>query len=186
METPRIRIDNIDDICVLICYIIYSLGCPLSKSQLAEITSLEEAVNYFDLSNAFEKVRGRLCIEIDVDGETYLNNSSMGIMAAKSLGASLPLSVREKMFREAVRVYTRDAMGKKGSFLAIRYIKNADETCTVGITIMDESTARQKYYDAITAQNEEEAERIKDKVKANSRDFAEYLNSYFDKGEDDV
>lgn len=186
MDTPRIRVDNVDDICVLICYLIYSLGCPLSKSQLAEITSLEDAVNYFDLSNALEKVRGHLCTEIDVDGETYLNNSPVGIMTAKSLGASLPLSIREKMFREAVRVYTRDAMQKKGSFLSVRYIKNADETCTVGITVMDEKIARQKYYVAVTAGNEEDAERIKSKVSANSKKFAEYLNTYFDMRENDV
>lgn len=186
MDTPRIRIDNVDDICVLICYLIYSLGCPLSKSQLAEITSLEDAVNYFDLSNALEKVRGHLCIEIDIDGETFLNNSPKGIKAARDLGASLPLSVREKMFREAVRVYTRDAMRKKGSFLSVRYIKNADETCTVGITVMDESTARQKYYVSVTAKNEEEAERIKHRVSADSQKFTEYLNTYFDKDENDV
>ncbi|MDE6728109.1 MAG: DUF4364 family protein, partial [Oscillospiraceae bacterium] len=150
METPRIRIDEIDDICVLICYLIYSLGCPLSKSQLAEITSLEDAVNFFDFSNALDKVRGHLCAETDVDGETVYTNTPKGIKAARDLGASLPLSVREKMFSEAVRVYTRDAMKKKGSFLSVRYIKNADDSCTVGITVMDETTARQRYYLEIT------------------------------------
>lgn len=179
MEVPRIRIENVDDICVLICYLIYSLGCPLSKSQLAEITSLEEAVNYFDLSSAIEKIRGHLCIETYTDGETVYSNTPNGIKAARDLGASLPLSIREKMFSEAVRVYTRDAMKKKGSFLSVRYIKNVDDTCIVGITVMDEQTAGRKYYVEVTAKDEQEAEAIKHKVIADAKDFARYLDDYF-------
>lgn len=181
METPRIRIDEVDDICVLICYLIYSLGCPLSKSQLCEITSFEDAVNFFDLANALEKVRGHLCVETDVDGETVYSNTPTGIKAARDLGASLPLSIREKMFSEAVRVYTRDAMKKKGTFLSVRYIKNADETCTVGITIMDETTARKKYYVELTAENEQFAEDLKHKIKTDGRAFAKMLDEYFGK-----
>lgn len=179
MEVPRIRIENIDDICVLICFLIYSLGCPLSKSQLVEITSFEDAVNYFDLSSALEKVRGHLCIETYVDGETVYSNTPNGIKAARGLGTSLPLSVREKMFSEAVRVYTRDAMKKKGSFLSVRYIKNVDETCIVGITVMDEQTARQKYYVEVTAKDELEADTIKRKVTDDAKGFAQYLDGYF-------
>ncbi len=179
MQVPRIRVEEIDDICVLICYLIYSLGCPLTKTQLIEITSFEDAVNYFNLTQALEKISGHLCDETDVDGETVYNNTPMGIKAARELGASIPLSVRDKMFKEAVRVYTRDAMKKKDSFLAVRYIKNADESCTVGITIMDEDTARQKYYIEIAANSTEQADQIKQKVKEDPKSFSEYLDGYF-------
>ncbi len=179
MQVPRIRIEEIDDICVLICHLIYSLGCPLTKTQLIEITSFEDAVNYFNLTQALEKISGHLCDETDVDGETVYNNTPMGIKAAKELGSSLPLSVRDKMFKEAVRVYTRDAMKKKDSFLAVRYIKNSDESCTVGITVMDKDTARQKYYIEIAANNTGQADRIKQKVKDDPKAFAEYLDNYF-------
>lgn len=181
MEVPRIRIDDIDDICVLICYLIYSLGCPLTKGQLAEITSFEDAVNYFDLVSALGKVSGHLCTEADTDGEIVYTNTPKGIKAARDLGASLPLSVREKMFSEAVRVYTRDAMTKKGSLFSVRYIKNADGTCTVGITIMNEATARRKYYIEIAAKDEQEAELIKHKVKSDLKNFIKSLDGYFSK-----
>lgn len=181
MQVPRIRVDEIDDICVLVCYIIYSLGCPLTKEQLVEITSLEEAVNYFNLSQALEKLSGHLCEETDLDGEIVYNNTPNGIKAARELGATLPLSVRDKMFKEAVRVYTRDAMQKKGAFLAVRYIKNADGSCTVGITMMNEDTARQKYYLEVTAENAEQADKIKQKIKDDPKGFARYLDGYFGK-----
>ncbi len=179
MQVPRIRVDEIDDICVLVCYLIYSLGCPLTKTQLVEITSLEDAVNYFNLMQALDKISGHLCDETDIDGEVVYNNTAKGIKAARELGATLPMSVRDKMFKEAVRVYTRDAMQKKGSFLAVRYIKNADGSCTVGITVMDEDTARQKYYVEVAAKNTEQADLIKQKVKGDPKAFAEYLDSFF-------
>lgn len=179
MEIPRIRIEEVDDICVLICYLIYSLGCPLSKNQLVEITSLEDAVNYFTLTQALEKVDGHLCEVSDIDGETVYNNTPTGIKAARDLGATLPLSVRDKMFSEAVRVYTRDAMTKKGSFLAVRYIKNSDGSCTVGITVMDETTSRKKYYTEVTVANESKADVIKHKLKSDPKSFARCLDDFF-------
>lgn len=179
VEIPRIRIEDVDDVCVLICYLIYSLGCPLSKNQLVEITALEDAVNYFNLVQALEKVGGHLCEEAEIDGELVYNNTPTGIKAAKELGATLPLSVRDKMFSEAVRVYTRDAMTKKGSFLAVRYIKNADGSCTVGITIMDETSSREKYYAAVTVDSEEKADIIKKKAKSDPKALAKLLDDYF-------
>ena len=68
---------------------------------------------------ALEKASGHLLNVTDVDGELVYSNTAMGIKAAKDLGAALPLSVRDKMFKEAVRVYTRDAMKRNRSFLGI-------------------------------------------------------------------
>ena len=44
-EVPRIRIDDVNKIRILVCHLIYSLGCPLNRDQLVEITSLEQAGN---------------------------------------------------------------------------------------------------------------------------------------------
>lgn len=179
MIVPRIRIEEVDDICVLICYLIYALGCPLTKEQLIEITSLEEAVSYFDLMQALENVSGRLCTEVELNGEIAYANTPSGIKVARELGGSLPLSIREKMFEEAVRIYTRDSMKKKGTFLSVRYIKNSNGTCTVGINVTDTNTAKQKYYISIETENEQAAELIKQKVKKDPNAFARYLDDYF-------
>lgn len=180
MDTPRIRVSEIDDICVLICHLIYSLGCPLSKDELIEITSFEDAVNYFNLSAALEKSSGHLLNVTDIDGELFYSNTPLGIKAAKDLVAELPLSVRDKMFKEAVRVYTRDAMKKNSSFLAVRYITNPDGTCTLGVTVMDEVTAKQKYYIEIAAENSERADFIKNKIKQDPKAFKRYIDDYFE------
>lgn len=179
MEVPRIRVSDIDDICVLICHLIYSLGCPLSKSELIEITSLEDAVNYFNLMSALEKASGHLLDVTDIDGEIVYSNTAMGIKAAKDLGSSIKPSVRDKMFKEAVRVYTRDAMKKNSSFLAVRYIQNSDGSCTIGVRIMDEESAKQDYYLEIAAKNAENADFIKSKIKQDPKAFKTYLDNYF-------
>lgn len=179
MEIPRIRVENIDDICVLICHLIYSLGCPLSKNQLIEITSLEDAVNYFGLMKALEKADGHLLSAVETDDEIIYSNTEFGTKAARELGSEIPLSVRDKMFKEAVRVYTRDAMKKKGSLIAVRYIQNSDKTCTIGVRIMDEETTKQKYFLEMSAENTEKADFIKNKIKSNPKAFMKYLDDYF-------
>lgn len=179
MEIPRIRVENIDDICVLLCHLIYSLGCPLSKNQLIEITSLEDAVNYFGLIKALEKANGHLLSAVETDDETVYSNTEFGTKAARELGSTIPLSIRDKMFKEAVRVYTRDAMKKKGSLVAVRYIQNSDKTCTIGVRIMDEETTKQKYFLEMSAENAERADFIKNKIKNNPKAFVKYIDDYF-------
>ncbi|MCH5208878.1 MAG: DUF4364 family protein [Oscillospiraceae bacterium] len=181
MDIPRIRVEAIDDICVLICHLIYSLGCPLSKNQLIEITSLEDAVNYFGLMKALDKANGHLLSAIEADDEIIYSNTDFGIKAARELGSSVPLSVRDKMFQEAIRVYTRDAMKKKGTMTAIRYVVNPDGTCTIGVRITDEETTKQKYFIEMNADNPEKADYIKNKIKNNPHDFTKYLDDYFSK-----
>lgn len=180
METPRIRIDNVDQISILVCHLIYSLGCPLSKDQLIEITSLEQAVNYFDLMQALETIGERLCTVEIIDGQEVYSNTKLGVKAAKEFGNDLPASVREKMFEEAVKVYTRDAM-KKESLLAVRYAQNANGTCTIGISVKNEATGRQKYFLNVYTENTEAAEQIKNKLKASPKQFSDYLDDYFNK-----
>lgn len=178
-EIPRIRVDDIQSIRILVCHLIYSLGCPLSKTQLIEITSLEQAVNYFDLIEALEGIEERLCTIEIFDEEILYSNTKLGDAAAREFSSSLPASVREKMFDEAVKVYTRDAM-KKNNLFAVRYAENENGTCTIGISIKSEITGRQKYYLNIYAENKQQAEQIKEKIKQNPQSFREHLDKYFE------
>lgn len=177
-ETPRIRIEDKEHIKILVCHLIYSLGCPLSKEQLMEITSYEQAVNYFDLVEALDTIGERLCIVTERDGTIFYANTALGIKAAKELSNELPVSVREKMFDEAVRIYTRDAM-KQNAMLSVRYAQSPNGCCTMGISIKDENTGRQKYYLNIYTDTSEQAENIKSKIKSNPEKLREHLDNFF-------
>ena len=72
-EQPRIRIDDVNKIRILVCHLLYSIGCPLNRDQLIEITSLEQAVNYFDLMEALDGITGRLCTCQEVNGSVRLS-----------------------------------------------------------------------------------------------------------------
>ncbi len=177
-SVPRITIDDKDKIRILVCHLIYSLGCPLTKNQLIEITSLEQAVNYFDLIDALNGIDEHLCEVTEVDGETSYSNTAVGNHAARELSYELPASIREKMFEEAVKVYTRDAI-KNDRLYAVRYAENDNGTCTVGILIKSESSGKQQYYLNIYAENKTQAEKIKDTFKNDPDRFRKLLNDYF-------
>ena len=101
-EIPRIRIDDVNEIRILVCHLIYSLGCPLTRDQLAEITSLEQAVNYFDLMEALDGITARLCTCQEVNGVPVYANTKLGDAAAREFGSELPQSIRDKIFEESV------------------------------------------------------------------------------------
>ncbi len=178
-NVPRIRVDDVQSIRILVCHLIYSLGCPLTKQQLIEITSLEQAVGYFELTEALDGIGDRLCTVEEIDGDLVYDNTKLGITAAKEFSSMLPASVREKMFEEAVKVYTRDAM-RKNKQLAVRYAENDNGSCTIGISMKDEATGKQKYYLNIYTGDKASAESIKNKIKANPTEFQKYLDRYFE------
>ncbi len=176
---PRIRVEDIQSIRILVCHLIYSLGCPLRKSQLIEITSLEQAVSYFDLTEALDGIEESLCTVEELDGELVYANTKLGDEAAREFKNLLPASIREKMFEEAVKVYTRDAM-KKDKLFAVRYAENENGSCTIGISMKDEATGKQKYYLNIYTGDKESAENIKNRIKDNPAEFSRYLDKYFE------
>lgn len=176
---PRITINDTHSIRILVCHLIYSLGCPLKKDQLVEITSLEQAVNYFDLMQALDGIEENLCTVSELDGDLLYANTKLGDAAAKEFSSDLPASVREKMFEEAVKVYTRDAM-KKDKLYAVRYAESQNGSCTIGISIKDNITGKQKYYLNIYTSDKDSAEKIKNKIKSNPADFSDYLDKYFE------
>lgn len=175
---PRITITDTSEIQILVCHLIYSLGCPLTQNQLIEITALEQAVNYFDLIDSLHDIGERFCDVREIDGETVYSNTTIGDQAAKELSYQLPASIRDKMFEEAVKVYTRDAI-KKDTLFAVRYAENDNGTCTVGVSIKDKESGKPKYYLNIAADNKEHAERIKEKLKNAPDAFRMLLDSYF-------
>lgn len=178
-ELPRIRIDDVSKIRILVCHLIYSLGCPLTKDQLIEITSLEQAVNYFDLMEALDGITERLCTSQEINETIVYSNTPLGDDAAREFGSELPQSIREKMFEEAVKVYTRDEI-KKDSLVSVRYAEHENGTCTIGITIKSEKTGRQKYYLTISAEDKAEADAIKKRIQRSPENFRQYLEHFFD------
>ena len=97
------------EIKVLICYLLCSVGFPLSKSQMGEVFQSRGYVNYFEYTAALSELCESHHIEI-VDsqrGDDYYAATSLGIATAQTLERSIPASVREKSVKAALDLLAR-------------------------------------------------------------------------------
>ena len=105
---------NQNDIKILLCYILKSLGMPLSRNALTEILQTAQLVNFFEISNALSAIcDAGLAVCENRDGEDYFSLSADGFSVAEKLDTELPLLVRDAAVKAAVGVVAREKM--KGS-----------------------------------------------------------------------
>lgn len=80
------------EIRILLCYLLKSVGVPLTRSEIESALLGEELVNYFELSDALDK----LCTlgHLKFENHTYQITPS-GSDLADTLSGELPRSVRE-------------------------------------------------------------------------------------------
>lgn len=102
-EAPKIKLTDTFKITALICYLLKELGA-LTEYQLTKILILDEAVNHFDLTEAFGVLENKKLAElIERKGERYFELSAEGMTIAAEV-SSVPLSVREKALKEGKKI----------------------------------------------------------------------------------
>lgn len=130
-----------DDIKILICYLLKSVGGPLSFDNLNEILQHDGLCNYFGFASALHEllVTGHVGLVRDGDDELY-KATGLGASTAALFERRLPAAVREKAVNAAVRLLARI---KRESENRVEIVKNAaggfDVTCSVmdmGDTLM--------------------------------------------------
>jgi len=103
MEVPKIRLTDTFKITALICYLLRELG-PLTEYQITKILTLDEAVNHFDLTEAFGVLENKNLAEfVERKGERFYELGENGKTIAAEIG-SVPLSVREKSIKEGKKI----------------------------------------------------------------------------------
>ena len=96
-----------NDIKLLICYILSSISCGISKADIFSILQENKFANYFEASDAFsDLVENKNIYCNDESSGTYTVTSS-GKLISTQLDALLPLSVREHALSAALRVQAR-------------------------------------------------------------------------------
>lgn len=125
------------EIKILICYLLKSIGRPISAAQLNSAVSADGLVNYFDLSGALAELLGSEHIRLfQENGEEYYVIAPLGEQTADSLGKSIPASVKEKALRACMRLLARLQAEKETD---VSIAKTADG-CVVHLAILDEGT----------------------------------------------
>ena len=88
-----------NDIRILLCYILASVGAPLSRQDLSRIIQEKGLANYFEVEDALATLLKQGNITQDEQGFCAVTRG--GLEIANSLDATLPLSVRDKALEAA-------------------------------------------------------------------------------------
>lgn len=125
------------EIKILVCYLLKSVGRPISKTQLNSAVSEHGLVNYFDLSGALsELLRSEHIRLIQENGEEYYAIAPLGEQTADSLGKSIPASVKEKALSVCMRLLARLQTEKETDVS----IDRTADGFVVRLAILDEGT----------------------------------------------
>lgn len=102
IEPGGLRSKN--EIRILICYLLASVGTPLAKDDITGIMQDSALANYFEVTDAISEMsdRGILCKNSANPNVFTLSDS--GKIIAKQLDTALPPSVRDKAVGAAIRL----------------------------------------------------------------------------------
>lgn len=141
---------NKNDIRILLCYILASVNGPLSREDLLRIVQEKALANYFETEEALDGLVARGHAARDEAGLYTATPSGREI--ARTLDASLPLSVRDKALEAALRLMA-DARARRenrvevekegGGFRVTCHISGGDmELMSVSLFVPDRAQAQ--------------------------------------------
>ena len=118
-----------NDIRILLCYILASVGAPLSRQDLSRIIQEKGLANYFEVEDALATLLKQGNITQDEQGFCAVTRG--GLEIANSLDATLPLSVRDKAL-EAAFTLLAQAKAQRENRVELQKIKQGYQvTCHI-------------------------------------------------------
>ena len=124
-----------NDIRILLCYILTSVGAPLSRQDLSRIIQEKGLANYFEVEDALATLLKQGNINQDEQGFCAVTRG--GLEIANSLDATLPLSVRDKAL-EAAFTLLAQAKAQRENRVELQKIKQGYQvTCHISGGDMD-------------------------------------------------
>lgn len=100
---------NKDEIKILVCYLLLQVGTPLSKDMVTQAILYDSLANYFEIGDAIYDLVRRKNVKSDlVNDQEILSLTPNGRNIAEKLRRDLPLSVRERAVKAALRMLTRE------------------------------------------------------------------------------
>lgn len=122
------------DIKLLICYLLRSVGRPLTKETIDEVMQSYGLANYFAVSQSLLELAEAGSITcVNVQGTAAYQLEQSGRQAADMLESALPVTVREKAVNAALRLLAKERRERENT---VR-IEKKDGRCTVVCSILD-------------------------------------------------
>lgn len=179
-DVPKIRLDDTYKIKILICYILHNIGCPLTESQIVEIATTNDMVNYFDLQLALNDIdKNRLCtVKPSDNGEICYSIDINGKSTVEQFESHVPLSIREKSLDIAIGLITRIQKEKESYDIKIN---ETNKGFYVDIKFFPDNPYIVKLETIIQAETREKAEKIKTSIDNNPMAFYKQIMNYTNK-----
>lgn len=161
--------NNIDDIYavkILLCYFLNKVQRPVTPTQLLEIATGGNIVNYFTYNHAVESMlENGLISENSIDGEKYYLLTEKGKNGAEEFKTMAPKSAREKILAEGLRLFARL---KNENTVSFETVEN-EKGCEIRCVCVDNDMKLMELN--LFAPDKEQAELIISKIRMNPQAF---------------
>lgn len=137
-----------NDVRILVCYLLSSVGAPLSRAALSQIVQEKGLANYFEVGDAVAALLAQGNLREEGDDLTVTES---GREIAERLDASLPLSVRDKALEAALRLLAESrarrenrvtvTQGEDGCLVTCHISGGERDLMTVSLTVPDKRQA---------------------------------------------
>ena len=143
---------NRTEIRLLVCYILKSIRQPLPGQLLQELFHYEGLANYFEVGQAIQDLLELQNIQlVDHEQQTYAITEE-GRAAVGALQRDLPVTVREKAVKSAIRLLTRIrreeenkveiVKAERGYLISCTVLDRGAELMTLRLMVPDEIQAK--------------------------------------------
>ena len=143
---------NRTEIRLLVCYILKSIDQPLSGQLIQELFHYEGLANYFEVGQAVQDLLELGNIQRSPDDPEAYQVTDTGRTVVDTLERDLPVTVREKAVKSAIRILTRirrEAENKveitkaeRGYIISCSVMDMGAELMTVRLMVPDEMQAQ--------------------------------------------
>lgn len=124
---------NVNEIRVLICYILKSVNNRIPKEILIESLQRDGLANYFEIGAALQHLVEKQNIVIEHhENEEYCKITEKGAIIANDLDFVLPVSVKDKAVKVAIRLLSRRKTEKENKVEISTGSQGYNVTCSVG------------------------------------------------------
>lgn len=127
-----------NEIKILICYLLKTVGKPLSFDHLNDILQNDGLVNYFEFAQAIHELleTGHIDLVTDEKGNEFYKSTRLGAGTAELFERRLPISVKEKAVKAAIKLLAKI---KRESENRVDIVKTENGAYHVKCTILDQS-----------------------------------------------
>ena len=126
------------DVMYLILYALRFFPFAISEGDLMDVVLIDDGFGYFEFRSAFLRLQeGKHIASVVENGEPLYLLTPEGAKAIEVLASSLPLSVRDKAERAALRVIAKI---RRDASIKASHKQNEDGTYTVQLKICDKQS----------------------------------------------